>query len=703
MQTQAGDSYLRDLAAFIRKNDKALAESGFYRRRRAATDAHNPYLPFAWLSPSLSPPPPKPVLLSIDTHHLFYVLIRLEALGYQTGSLDVHVDSPSRPMSYASFYSEQKDSETLSLASFRSSFSMVSNISLGGSWWSRYDPPTIDAELKFIYSSFTMLPALAISSPGKKAITELTGESLDHNAVPLDVFKNLQRLECDNIDPRTLLGWDLLSMSLKSLKIRKSGLQDITDVFVGAVLDDQARREGKLSQDQQRRRNTAGATSSIPPPQSSLPPIQDEPEVEREQEPTSVVPMSPVLRKLSPSKWASIKHLYLPDNGLTFIPAELLLYLTSITHLDLSSNLFVSVPPGLEELYNLTSLNLSDNLIDSVLGIYLNLGQLIYLNISHNRLESLCGLERLLALERIDLRDNLLEESSEIGRLVVLPNISELWVEGNPFIEIEESYRINCFNYFWKEGKDIILDGTQPTMYERRNLSAPEHTKAILPPSTSSSAPVITIEPSHGQLSSTPPFTNEATSKASPPTTSDSASVVSSARRQKKSKRIVNLDATLTNQIFPSTLHSRLGSVQVSGPQEASSLSAISATHNDPPAVAELSATANSLLDADALKPRRSRHGRHHTEHTPFSSLAMLPEDKLPNRPLYSPLTEGNMSNMLLSRSEARKARQSASVFEPSVTVDDEAKDVEAYRKTIESLKKDMGDSWLKVYNQTQS
>ena len=40
----------------------------------------------------------------------------------------------------------------------------------------------------------------------------------------------------------------------------------------------------------------------------------------------------------------------------------------SLTHLDLSSNLLVSVPSGLSSLYNLISLNLSDNMIDSVLG-----------------------------------------------------------------------------------------------------------------------------------------------------------------------------------------------------------------------------------------------------------------------------------------------------------------------------------------------
>ncbi len=74
-------------------------------------------------------------------------------------------------------------------------------------------------------------------------------------------------------------------------------------------------------------------------------------------------------------------------------------------------------------------------MIDSVLGIYTKLGQVLNLNLSRNRLDSLCGLDRLMALERVDLRHNTLEESAEVGRLAVLPNISEIWVEGNPFVE----------------------------------------------------------------------------------------------------------------------------------------------------------------------------------------------------------------------------------------------------------------------------
>ncbi|KAH9010610.1 hypothetical protein EDB83DRAFT_2449882 [Lactarius deliciosus] len=91
-------------------------------------------------------------------------------------------------------------------------------------------------------------------------------------------------------------------------------------------------------------------------------------------------------------------------------------------------------------------------MIDSVLGVYKKLGQVLALNLSRNRLDSLCGLERLVALERVDVRHNQVEESGKVGRLSLLPNITEVWVEGNAFTEIESDYRVKCFDFFWKEG-----------------------------------------------------------------------------------------------------------------------------------------------------------------------------------------------------------------------------------------------------------
>lgn len=549
MEPEPGDGYLRRIAAFIRNNDKGLAEAGFVRRRRLQRrHSTNNFSLAGWFtydSQSQSPAPhPKPVTFTIDTHRLFYILMRLEALGINIGTLDVRVDNPSKPMHYThiDFYPDFDKSETLSLASFRSSLSAVSGLSLGMGWWGRQEPQSIDAELKYIYSSFTKIPALSIRAPGRKVIAELADEPPNQNALPLEAFKNLQTLECVDIDPRTLLGWDRLADSLRSLTIQRSGLEDITDIFVGAVLDDQARRDGTTTDSRRRRilhRELSFQSTRLP---ESVP--EDD-----EDEPMPLEPSSATL--LSPYKWAFLKHLSLADNALTSLPTDPLPYLTSLTHLDLSSNLLVSVPHGIATLHNLVSLNLSDNMIDSVLGIYTHLGQVLHINLSRNRLDSICGLERLMALQYVDLRSNHIERSAEIGRLATLPNIMEVWIEGNPLTEYEDNYRTTCFGLFWKEGKNIKFDGSFPGFYEKRSLTGllPNQSLSEGPLETLSSPPVVPVgspkantSPATGthDLISTPLSTppSPSGSRIASPVLTDTAA---GRARKRKVKRIVDL------------------------------------------------------------------------------------------------------------------------------------------------------------------
>lgn len=616
MQSQAGDEYIRELASFIHANERGLAEFGPPRR----TQPQNSSL-LSWFSPSRI----TAVLLKTDPYHLFYLLIRLEALHLPVGSLDIRVDTPSRPMSYPNIYPEQRNTDAISFSSLRSSFSVVSSLSLGGSWWSQHQPPDIDAELKYIYSCLTKIPALRIGPPSQNLIHEFLHDPPEQNAVPLDAFKNLQYLECEDIDPRILLGWDKLAESLRCLKIRNSGLQDISVIFISAVLNDQARRQGSASRSRAR---------NIPDT------IAEHPNDDEEENDPLALPTRTLL-KLPPLKWAFLKHLYLPDNALAFFPSELIPHLKSLTHLDLSSNLLVSVPAGLGELYNLVFLNLTDNLIDSVLGIYQNLGQVLYINLARNRLDSLCGLERLLALERIDLRYNFLEDSAEIGRLAILPNICELRVEGNPFVEIEERYRISCFQYFWKEGKHITLDGTSPSLLERQSLNVQDSTPA---PVVSSSAPLVSVGPFDGS----PPLLPESLSTSGSPQFSPMSTPSIGAGRKRKQKRVVNLNGhtkSLPQSPVLSRAPSETGEVNAMAPME-------------------------EVRTVD--RPRHSRHSRYQTEFSQSSSSKQGPD--------------------------TRRTRVSASVFEGANFGDDNAA---TYRQKIEVLKRDMGDNWLKVYNQS--
>lgn len=748
MEQESGDDYIRRLAAFIRLHERGLAEAGFTRRRRSPnqpaasqTSIVNPLTWFSYEPPSSTPRPPKPVVLNTDILHLFYLLMRLEALGYDIGTLDVEIDNPSRPTSYINLPQEDK-SDTLSLASFRSSFSAVSNLSLGVGWWSRSEVADINSELRYIYSSITKLPALVICGPSNKVITETLNDMPSRNALPLDAFKNLQTLECTDVDPRLLLGWDRLAESLRSLKIRRGGLEDVADIFIGAVLDDQARRAGSSSR--KRRRNIPHPSDKQFTLQSSQLP-DTVPEVEENEGLESGSASPPLPTQLSPLKWAFLRHLSLADNSLTFLPQDILPYLTSLTHLDLSSNLFVSIPTGLGTLHNLVHLNLADNMIDSVLGIYLNLGQVLNLNLSSNRLESICGLERLQGLERVDLRTNQIEEGAEIGRLATLPNITEIWVEGNPFCETEDNFRVICFDYFWKENKSITLDGSPPSFYEKRSLTVPpsQQMTSTRPLSTTESPLVVTAIHGHQPSRSfngastsndaVPP--SPASSNASPHLAPTQNVGVSVKAPRRKTKRIVDLDGTNSESSSRGAPHTRFRSadstkqknkmkeVSTAEPErkwgqvgtinlgalsspKAQGFSSSQSVSQEP---TEFKPSRHDTFSFGTPSPQRSRHGRHRTEFIPATSTV----ESMPNALETSPGSPGTgrsrNSATLASHSGTRRARVSASVYEPAASHSDGEHErgeilnsAEAYRKRLEALKKDMGDGWLNIYSQTE-
>lgn len=337
----------------------------------------------------------------------------------------------------------------------------------------------------------------------------LTIDPTGPNALPLHVFKNMQSLECSDINPHILLGWNKLAESLRSLKICRSGIDDFSEIFVGAESESY---RGHVHSDEQ---------------------IGQELDSDGHAPEGNYIP-TPAGSSL---KWAFLRYLSLKDNAITFLPGDVLSCFVSLIHLDLSSNLLVSIPPGLDTLHNLTSLDLSDNMIDTVIGIYAQLGQIRTLNLSKNRLESICGLERLSGLVRIDLRHNHIQESAEIGRLSMVPNIAEVWVEGNPFVEHEAEHRLNCLGFFWREGKTIRLDGALPNFYEKKGLAL-RITKHATPDcrTSSGSPPIVVTQPNNV------PEVFAFDSQIGTLPTRDGES------KKKKIKRMVHLHAQSTNQ-----------------------------------------------------------------------------------------------------------------------------------------------------------
>ncbi|KAJ9404931.1 hypothetical protein DTO045G8_7395 [Paecilomyces variotii] len=178
---------------------------------------------------------------------------------------------------------------------------------------------------------------------------------------------------------------------------------------------------------------------------------------------------------LPPSKWRFLRHLSLADNSLMSISATSLAPVANTLHsLDLSSNLFTEVPDSLASLASLRALNLSNCMIASLHSLSKTpLPAITALNLRGNRLQSLAGIERLLSLERLDLRDNQLSDPTELARLTGLPEIREIWVSGNPFTKTHSGYRVTIFNLFRRTpgySEDVIIDATGPGYTERKQL-----------------------------------------------------------------------------------------------------------------------------------------------------------------------------------------------------------------------------------------
>ncbi|PWZ02062.1 L domain-like protein [Testicularia cyperi] len=501
MDSINGDQWVADYARWIRVHEAKLGDAG----RRALTQAPKPpssassaSQPASGLSSTFwsvvslgtitsasghtvpaataaaSQAGLRPMLLRQNPHNLYYLLIRFEALGLPVGPLDVKIPAAARPTSYFSFVSTNTISadkdDTMSLSSIRSRMSVVSSSFSVASWFGstapKYDPTT---DLRYLYACLTKIPSLRIGPiPSRKLIQDFE-DCPGQSAVPMDVFKNLQLLELDDVDPRTLIGWDRLSIQLRSLTCKRSTIEDISDLLIDLVVTDVRRRRGDKAStfDTDHERSTDGHGVEVPSQQISR--SATPAPITGEKEPGSATPKLPA--DLPSIAWHFLRYLNLSCNNLTFVPVEPLSCLSGLTHLDLSSNLLNVVPPSLSHLPSLTSLNISDNLIDSVLGIYDTLPAIRVLNLSKNRLESLCGLERLFTLERIDLRTNCIYEAGEVGRLATLPGIREVYVKDNPLVDELLDYRVDCFVEFASEGRAVLLDGEAPGFFEKQRIT----------------------------------------------------------------------------------------------------------------------------------------------------------------------------------------------------------------------------------------
>ncbi|KAG0244980.1 hypothetical protein B0O80DRAFT_462985 [Mortierella sp. GBAus27b] len=302
-------------------------------------------------------------------------------------------------------------------------------------------------------------------------------------------FPSLTHLELHKIPPRSVDGWEVLMPRLKSLVLVEASIQDIHDVLVTAVVESERRRRQRISKERNRavwikqeqrealkdastisKGDRVGSSSppssredNSPPSPSSSPSLIPGADATSEDEQS-------ILNSLK--MWPVLRHVCATNNSLPGLEhQDTFSYASSIVILDLSHNLLIAPPPGLIHLHNLHNLDLSFNMISSVQAIYQILGNVTVLNLRGNRLESLCGLERLWNLEKIDVRENLLNEAAEIGRLAAVPGIREVWASMNPFCTTHPKYRLEVLAVFKANGHDLLLDGSFPTFSEKRTLA----------------------------------------------------------------------------------------------------------------------------------------------------------------------------------------------------------------------------------------
>ncbi|KAL7626296.1 hypothetical protein AAE478_003067 [Parahypoxylon ruwenzoriense] len=254
---------------------------------------------------------------------------------------------------------------------------------------------------------------------------------------------------------------------------------------------------------------------------------------------------------LPASKWRFLKHLGLADNSLTVIPATSLAPLAeTLASLDLSTNLFTQIPDSLATLTALRALNLSHCMIDSLHSLLRNpLPAITALNLRANRLQSIAGIEKLYPLERLDLRDNRLTDPMELARLTGIPDIHEVYVEGNPFTRTHRDYRITIFNLFRNTPgytEDIIIDGSGPSISERRYLvdrvAVPAAVPVVKPsvpemPAVDVSKPAIIYDAPKGPAV----LRKERPARPTPKAVASEVNTTSTRRRRTPKRRIVDL------------------------------------------------------------------------------------------------------------------------------------------------------------------
>ena len=127
------------------------------------------------------------------------------------------------------------------------------------------------------------------------------------------------------------------------------------------------------------------------------------------------------------AEWPSLRVLRLSKVGLRAL------------HSEPTSPHAVAVPSALARCTQLRTLDLRGNGLRSMRRANRTLGNLTTLVLRGNLLDCTEGLHKLYSLQQLDLSQNRLAAMAEVARLSQLPQLSRLWLDGNPVSTTQHS------------------------------------------------------------------------------------------------------------------------------------------------------------------------------------------------------------------------------------------------------------------------
>ncbi|ANZ75023.1 BA75_02316T0 [Komagataella pastoris] len=472
-KTCDGDSYVLNLAIFLRSHERQLANALLGLKRSEKLSYHPSSVGMS-----------KPIRLSLTPHHLFYLLERLQELGIVVGPMHRRlqsIDTSDAQLNYVSFLSDHQShyhnkmtSDTQSVHSISSVKSVMSSVS---ALWNNFgmgfaghdhSKTQLICDLKYIFSALSKLPCLRIAPDSRALLVAGYEEYPFDTRVPLKVFKNLTVLEVCGLDPREVCGWAVLSEQLRFLIVKNANLKRVSEILYDLVDSDTEDAEETCNQelDSPIPMSFSRASSySSPALHSSSSENQHTPPDDRKGTRGSFYShrtshgytystLSPMatsrMRRSNSVSSCDHKSLRDPKANLPTIPSSTSsppfessttkiinansLYAhrwAKLKHLSLAENKIPYIEDhSFSRLVNLTSLDLSNNRLEEVPKEVLTLQGLKSLNLSFNQISctQTFTLGKLKHLTLLNLRNNVL---SSLEGLEDLGSLSKLDLRGN--------------------------------------------------------------------------------------------------------------------------------------------------------------------------------------------------------------------------------------------------------------------------------